>query len=375
LRATLEAESGFNDPPVIILVMLVASEAWQEANLLVALGLVGYQLTIGAIVGLATGRVGELLLCRSALPATGLYPLSTLALTLLAFAGAGMLQASGFLAAYLAGLWLGNAPLPHRRATLSFADGVAWLAQIGLFVLLGLLASPARLPEALLPALLAGATLTLLARPLSVLISAIPFRVPLREQALLSWGGLRGAVPIVLTTIPSSAGLPGATQIFDIVFVLVVVFTLLQAPGLPWLARRLGLTEPASTREVEVESAPLRELNAELLQLKIPNGSRLAGVYIHELRLPPGAAVTLVVRDGVSFVPDAHTHLVARDQILIVATAAARAESEQRLRAVSRTGRLARWYGERGDALHFTDASQSLTQRISGRTGARRRRH
>jgi cell volume regulation protein A len=276
---------------------------------------------------------------------------------------------------YTAALVLGNSKVPHRQAVLGFADGLAWLAQIGLFVLLGLLASPARLPEALLPALLAGATLTLLARPLSVLISAIPFRVPLREQALLSWGGLRGAVPIVLTTIPSSAGLPGATQIFDIVFVLVVVFTLLQAPGLPWLARRLGLTEPASTREVEVESAPLRELNAELLQLKIPNGSRLAGVYIHELRLPPGAAVTLVVRDGVSFVPDAHTHLVAGDQVLIVATAAARAESEQRLRAVSRTGRLARWYGERGDALHFTDASQSLTQRISGRTGARRRRH
>jgi cell volume regulation protein A len=157
-------------------------------------------------------------------------------------------------------------------------------------------------------------------------------------------------VPIVLTTFPSSAGLAGATEIFDIVFVLVVIFTLLQAPPLPWLARVLNVAETGQTREVEVEAAPLAEMNAELLQLRIPDRSRLAGVYIDELRLPAGAAVTLIVRDGRSFVPDTATVLAVGDQLLIVTTAAARPATEQRLRAVSRAGKLARWYGETGDA-------------------------
>jgi cell volume regulation protein A len=350
LRAALEAESSFNDPPVIILVTLVASDAWFELSAPVALVMVGYQLVLGAVIGLAVGWAGAWLLARSALPAAGLYPVSTLALTLLAFAAAGLAHASGFMAVYLAGLWLGNARLPHRRATLSFADGVAWLAQIGLFVLLGLLASPARLPAELLPGVVAGVVLTLAARPLSVLISTLPFRMPWREQAFLSWAGLRGAVPIVLTTFPSSAGLAGATEIFDIVFVLVVIFTLAQAPPLPWLARVLGVAETGQTREVEVEAAPLEEMNAELLQVRVPARSRLAGVYVDELRLPPGAAVTIIVRDGQSFVPDPATVLAVGDQLLIVATAAVRRATEQRLRAVSRAGKLARWYGEDGEA-------------------------
>jgi len=350
LRATLEAESSLNDPPVIILVALVASDAWFEASIPGAVGLVGYQLVLGALVGLTVGWAGAWLLARSALPAAGLYPLSTLALTMLAFAAASLAQASGFLAVYLAGLWLGNARLPHRRATLSFADGVAWLAQISLFVLLGLLASPDRLPGELLPAIVAGAVLTLVARPLSVLVSSLPFRMPWREQAFLSWAGLRGAVPIVLTTFPTSAGLAGATEIFDIVFVLVVIFTLLQAPPLPRLARALDVAETGQTREVEVEAAPLAEMHAELLQLRIPAQSRLTGVYVEELRLPAGAAVTLIVRDGRSFVPDAATVLAVGDQLLIVSTAASRGATEQRLRAVSRAGKLARWYGENGAA-------------------------
>jgi cell volume regulation protein A len=199
-------------------------------------------------------------------------------------------------------------------------------------------------------------------------VSAIPFRTPLREQAFLSWGGLRGAVPIVLTTIPSSAGLPGATQIFDMVFLLVVVFTLVQAPTLPWAARRLGVHTAGEPREIEVESAPLAELKAELLQLRVPTGSRLAGVYIPELRLPPGSAVTLIVRDGVSFVPGPDTHLTAGDQLLIVATAAARAATEQRLRAVSRAGKLARWYGERGDAAPSSDTRPTRPRPARGST-------
>ena len=348
LRATLEAESGCNDAPTVILVGMVIGDAWEEANLLTATALMVYELVLGTLIGIVVGRLGQVLLARIALPATGLYPLATLALTLLSFAAAGYVHASGFIAVYVTGLWLGNAALPHRRASLGFAEGAAWLAQIGLFVLLGLLVSPNELSVAVIPAVAVGLVLLLLARPLSVLICAVPFGLPWREQAFLSWAGLRGAVPIVLATIAVAADLPAGPEVFEIVFVLVVVFTLIQAPTLPLVARWLGVAETEATREVEVESAPLAEVGAELIQVTVPDRSRLAGVTVAELRLPPGAAVTLVVRQGATFVPDRYTSLNTGDRLLIVATAATRSATEHRLRAVSRAGRLARWSGEHG---------------------------
>ena len=349
LRATLEAESGCNDAPTVILVSLVIGDAWEQANWLTAAGLVVYELVVGILIGVAVGLVGVSLLARIALPATGLYPLATLALTLLSFSSAGFVHASGFIAVYVTGLWLGNAALPHRRASLGFAEGAAWLAQIGLFVLLGLLVSPGELPGAVVPAVAVGLVLLLLGRPLSVVICAVPFRVPWREQAFLSWAGLRGAVPIVLATIAVAADAPDGPTVFGIVFVLVVVFTLVQAPTLPLVARRLGVAEPDGAQEVDVESAPLAEVGAELIQLTVPEHSKLAGVTVAELRLPPGAAVTLVVRQGATFVPERYTSLNVGDRLLIVATVAARAATEHRLRAVSRAGRLARWRGEMGE--------------------------
>jgi cell volume regulation protein A len=344
LVAALEAESGINDAPVVLLVVLLSAahpsgHPWWQDTLLV-----GFELVAGAAIGFAVGLAGRWTLPRSALPSAGLYPLAAVGLTVLAYAAGAVAHASGFLAVYVAGVVLGNARLPHRQAILGFADGLAWLAQIGLFVLLGLLASPARLRHALLPALLVGAALLFLARPLSVAISATPFRVPPREQVFLSWAGLRGAVPIVLATIPLSQQVPGASGLFDTVFVLVVVFTLVQGGTLPPVARRLGVTAPAEAAELRVETAPLERMQADLLQLEIPAGSKLAGVHVDELRLPLGAAVTLILRDGVGFVPQWGTRLKVGDSLLIVATAQVRDEAERRLRAVSRRGRLARWF-------------------------------
>ncbi len=316
---------------------------WWVTGLLIVAELLG-----GAVVGLAIGAAGVWLLRRLALPLSGFYPLATLALCVLAFSSAALAHTSGFVAVYLCGLVLGNAALPHRGASIGFAEGMASLAQIGLFVLLGLLASPQRLVDSIGPAILVGGVLLLVARPLSVLASLVWFRMPWTQQAFISWAGLRGAVPIVLATVPLTADVPGATIIFDTVFVLVVVFTLVQGWSLPWVARRLGIATPLTPRDVVVESAPLDELDADLVQMTVPPRSRLHGVYLPELRLPEDAAVVLIVREGRSFVPDETSRLVRGDQVLLVSARRSRPEAERRLRAISRAGRLAGWRGEAG---------------------------
>jgi potassium/hydrogen antiporter len=352
MAAALEVESGLNDAPVILLVAVLAerltggdtSPWWLTAMEVVA------ELAGGSVIGIAVGFAGGWLLRRSALPLSGFYPLATLALCVLAFSSASLAHTSGFVAVYLCGLVLGNITLPHRAASIGFAEGMASLAQIGLFVMLGLLVSPGELPAALAPALLIGGALLLLARPLSVAASLCWFRMPWAQQAFISWAGLRGAVPIVLATIPLTADVPGAAYVFDTVFVLVVVFTLLQGWSLPWVARRLRIATPVTPRDVQVEAAPLEELDAELMQMTVPEGSRLHGVYLPELRLPEDAAVVLIVRAGRSFVPDENTRLMRGDQALLVAARRSRPEAERRLRAVSRAGRLAMWRGESGAA-------------------------
>ena len=154
-----------------------------------------YELIAGAVIGAAIGFAGAWLLRREALPAAGLYPLATIALIGGAYAVGVVAHASGFLAVYVAAVILGNTRLPHRASTLSFAEGLGWLAQIGLFVMLGLYVEPSRLPAALVPGILIGLMVLLVARPISVFAAALPFRMPWREQAFLSWSGLRGAVP------------------------------------------------------------------------------------------------------------------------------------------------------------------------------------
>jgi potassium/hydrogen antiporter len=348
LTGLLEAESGFNDAPVVILVLALAAQAspggssdgawWQLALIAVA------ELAGGAAIGLLIGYAGGHLMRRIASSSSGLFSIGVVSLTVLAYAIGATVHTSGFLAAYLSALVLGNMRLPHRAAVRGFAQALGWLAQIGLFVMLGLLASPARLTmQTVGAAFVIGLVLLLVARPLSVMVSLTPFRMPWRDQAFLSWAGLRGGVPIVLATLPLTAGTPGAAQLFDLVFVLVVIFTAVQAPALPWVARRLGVTDSDRALDLEVESTPLDELGADVMQMTVGPTSKLHGVEVFELRLPPGAAVTLVVRGGKGFVPSPQTALRHGDQLLIIATAQTRLAAERRVRQISKAGRLAGW--------------------------------
>ncbi|MBZ9638603.1 potassium/proton antiporter [Streptomyces sp. PSKA30] len=347
VTGTLEAESGFNDAPVVILVVSF-SAAGPIEHWYVLIGEIALELTIGAAIGLAVGWLGTWTLRHVALPASGLYPIAVMAIAVAAYAAGAMAHGSGFLAVYLASMVMGNARLPHWPATRGFADGLGWIAQIGMFVLLGLLVTPHELGDDIVPALVIGLVLTMVARPLSVVFCLLPFRVPWREQTLMSWAGLRGAVPIILATIPVVSDVEGSDRIFNIVFGLVVVYTLIQGPTLPWVARKLRLGDKSAAADLGIESAPLERLRGHLLSVTIPAESKMHGVEISELRLPAGAAVTLVVREGKSFVPLPTTVLRRGDELLVVATDPVRDAAERRLRAVGRGGKLAGWLGMNG---------------------------
>lgn len=348
ITGLLEAESGFNDAPVVILVVAFSAVGPVEHWYLL-IGEIALELAIGAAIGITVGWLGSLGLRHVALPASGLYPIAVMAIAVMAYAAGAMAHGSGFLAVYLAAMILGNSKLPHWPATRGFADGLGWLAQIGMFVLLGLLVTPHDLVDDFWPAVVVGLVLTMVARPLSVFLSLAPFRLPAREKALISWAGLRGAVPIILATIPMVSGVEGSTRIFNIVFVLVIVYTLIQGPTLPWVAAKLKIADDeAEADDLGVESAPLERLRGHLLSVDIPEKSKMHGVEVGELRLPAGAAVTLVVREDESFVPSPTTVLRRGDELLVVATDPVRDQAEARLRAVGEGGKLAGWLGTGG---------------------------
>ena len=343
VRTTLEGESGFNDPPAIIIVTVVVSDAWNQMSVtgMIANGI--FQLVAGALIGAAVAMVGQVFLHRISLPSAGLYPLATLAIALTAHSVAGVMGGSGLLAAYIAGLWLGNQALPHHSATEGFTESVSWLAQIGLFVLLGLLASPSELPAAVVPALVIGSALTFIARPISVLACLTPFREKLRTQLFISWAGMRGALPIMLATIPLTHNLPGASHMFHVIFLLVVMFTLVQGPLLPRLAPWAGVLERISPRELMFDSSPLEGINASLVQFRVPRKGRLVGMWVKDLRLPRGAVVSMIIRDQEVLIPNQELRLEAGDQLLLAVHSGLVERVQGRLTLINEHGPLARW--------------------------------
>jgi cell volume regulation protein A len=344
IRTMLEAEAGFNDAPVVVIVVVLASaefgaDPWWWIALQIA-----FELVAGAAVGVAVGYAGRWLLPRLALPAVGLYPIAAFAILVLAYGLADVAHASGFLAVYVAAVIIGSTKrLPHRRSILGFADGLAQTAEIGLFIMLGLLADVSRLGEAWALALVAGLLLVLIARPVAAAASLLPFRTPWRVVAFTGVAGLRGAVPIVFAAIPLGLAIPGATTLFDATMLIVLALLVLQAPVLGRIARFLRLQEPAQAIELEVESAPLDGINAVVLAVDVPGGSGLVGTYVSELGLPHGAVVSLIVRGAEVVGIDEHARIRRGDRLLVVCTEEAWSVAQVRLRSVAQGGRLATW--------------------------------
>src|SRR3954469_1834374 len=319
---TLEVESGINDPVAVILTTVLTQ------NLLTPGSAAGFripaeiavQLVMGTAVGLAAGYGGRHLLGRLTLLSGGLYPVMTLSLGLLAFGVATLVHGSGFLAVYLAGLLLGNGPLPYRTGLLRVHDALAWLSQVGMFLILGLLVYPSRLLDAAEVGLGIALLLAIVIRPLVVALCLLPFRYPSREVLYIGWVGLRGAVPIVLATFPVLAGAPGADRLFDLVFFIVVVSALVPGATVAWVTRRLGLQSkdpPAPQAVLAIESR--QPLQGELMSFYIDEALLVAGLPVEELPLPEAAAVTLIVRENRLLPPVAEAQLEPGDHVHLIA--------------------------------------------------------
>lgn len=317
LTALLELESGANDPIAVMLTIGLLATIEATLSPLDWLGFALLQLGGGALIGAAVGVAGSWILTHARLGAAGLYPVLAMAIGGLGYGAAAVAGGSGFLAVYVTGLFVGARVPRHRRNIRTFHDGLGNTAEIGLFLLLGMLVFPTRLPGVALPALAVTAILVLVARPLAVLLCVRWFGYRWQELTLLSWAGLRGAVPIVLATFPFTAQYPDAQLIFDIVFFVVLVSAGLQGATVGAVARRLGLQERGLPWAPVAEALPLDGVDAELVEVDVEPGLPIAGRLVREVPLPEGGLLMAVVRRDQVLVPTGSTRLEAADLLLV----------------------------------------------------------
>ncbi|MBI4514001.1 MAG: potassium/proton antiporter [Gemmatimonadetes bacterium] len=321
IEALLELEAGSNDPMAVFLTVgFTGLLVDPERSVVGLVPMFAQQMILGGALGLGLGRLALWAINRVKLEYEGLYPVLTVALVLLVYGATASLGGNGFLAVYLTGLTLGSGAFIHRASLLRFHDGLAWLMQITMFLTLGLLVFPSRLPAVALSGLLVSGFLVLIARPASVFLSLAPFRIAIREKGMASWVGLRGAVPIVLATFPLLAGLPKASLLFDLVFFIVLTSVLIQGPSIPWVARRLGMAMRArAPRRYALEFVPSGAPDADLLELVVPVHSPIVGKQIVELGLPKGALIVVISRGDEWIIPTGSTVLEAGDALLLLA--------------------------------------------------------
>ncbi|MFP5488372.1 MAG: potassium/proton antiporter [Acidimicrobiia bacterium] len=314
----LQLESGMNDP-VAVLLTVGTVEVWRgDPGAGDWAWFLAVQLVAGAVIGLVVGVAGQLLVDRLRGRAVSSLGVVTLGIAAVSYGATTAVGGSGFLAVYLTGVMIARARR-RTRGVLQFHEGLASTAQGVLFLLLGILVFPSQLLDDLGRALVLTLVLAMVARPAAVFAVLTWFRIPVRRMLLISWAGLRGAVPVVLATIPLTAGHPDGSLVFDVVFVVVFISVALQGPTIGPLVHRLGIV-PDEPRTVEPELVPIEALDADLVEVTVPAGSTLSTVPLRECPPPSGARVVFVRRADESLVPDGETYLAPQDVLLVIAS-------------------------------------------------------
>lgn len=316
----LELESGLNDPMAVMLTTALTANLLRPGSetAFTIIREVTLELAVGGVTGYAIGRFGRWRITKLRLPVPGLYPAYTLGIACLAYGVPTLLHGSGFLAVYVAAVTLGNGALPYAAGVRRVHDALGWLSQILMFLLLGMLVFPTRLVGVAGIGLVIALVLALVARPLVVALCLAPFRYPRDEMLYVGWVGLRGAVPIVLATIPVMRGAAGATVLFDIVFFVVLVGSILPGATVPWVTRKLRLQASRTTAPTTIVAVESPQTNKSLRSFFIEEELAVTGAEVGSLPLPPGAAITMIDRAGALIPSSPSTVLQAGDHAYLL---------------------------------------------------------
>jgi cell volume regulation protein A len=320
LARTLEGESGMNDPIAVLLVLGFIEKLMNpDYGFVDFLWLFARQIAIGGLVGIGVGYLFSVALREARLATAGLYPVATVAAVALAYGAADTAHGSGFLAVYLAGLMIGSASIPAKQTIATFHEGLAWVAQLSMFLVLGLLVFPSEFGGVAFEGTVLALVLVLIARPIATSICTAPFGFTSREQVVLGWAGLRGAVPVVLATFPVIDGIPRSHEFFNIVFFVVLLSTILQGTTFEPLAKRLRVTteDPALPRPL-AESGTIRRLGAEVLEFPVVAEDAIVGLAVRDLGLPRDAVINVIVRDGQAIPPRGSTRVASGDRLHVL---------------------------------------------------------
>lgn len=322
LRPMLELESGSNDPMAYMLTITFISiiNSGNNPNYLLVGGTILVQLVVGAFLGFALGKMAVFIINKIKMDNISLYPILLLIMGIFIFSATYYLKGNGYLAVYIAGLVIGNSRFAHKRTSMNFMDGFAWMSQILLFLTLGLLVNPSELVPVLIPGIIIALFMIFVARPLTVFICLLPFRkIAIKDKLYVSWVGLRGAVPIIFAILPLAAEVPGARTVFNIVFIITIVSLLYQGTTLPIVAKWLGLAEKPSSykgfQDFDVEFA--EEIKSAMTEIIITEETLKHGRNLMEMPLPHKTLAVMIKR-GDKFVPTGQTELLIDDKLLVI---------------------------------------------------------
>lgn len=323
LKPMLELESGSNDPMAYVLTITLISLLGMDSdpNYWVALGNLFMQLIIGGLAGFVLGKLAVYTNNHLKIDNKSLYPILVFTFCIFIFSVTYFIKGNGYLAVYIGGLVIGNSQFVHKRSSLNFFDGMAWMSQLLMFLTLGLLINPSELIPIIIPGLIISFIMIFIARPLSVFLCLLPFpKMGVKDKIFISWVGLRGAVPIIFAITVLATDLPHSRLIFNIVFFCTLVSLVVQGTSLPLVAKWLGLShEPQKAKELhdfDVEFSD--EIKSITSEIKVTENALMGGSYLMDLKLPEKTIVVMVKRDGKYFVPNGKTKLYAEDMLLVI---------------------------------------------------------